>query len=262
MDNYGFVITKEGWSLFAKLIAGTANLDLLGVAFGKGRLPEGTNPATLEALISPVADGSTTGMTITKKTNDAGEITQVDVSFIAEYRSTCTNDNVTGVRAIDITEGVYINEYGVFAKDPDTQQPIMIYYATLGDYPQYVTSFSDGAVDVRRFPITIVLTSDLNVQVLYPQIAFMTYENTVDYVMNEAKPVIMAEVEDKISKHNVDTAAHLDLRFSVKNNKERIAYLEDFLMGEAKSFVQNFDSINDVSISSGIWNEAEQRLEF
>ena len=183
----GFTITKQGWRLLAKMLAG-ATLEITKVMVGSGKVPEGTNPSELTGLIQPVALATSTMPQVTDK----------QVSFIVEYRSDLNNG---------LTEGFWLNEFGVFAKDPDEgdrressetrsgeSEEIMLYYATMGDYPQYVAAYNGQAVDVRRYPVVIGLSESTIVQLGYPANAWVTSEELQAAINGLAADIIRGEV--------------------------------------------------------------------
>ena len=62
-----------------------------------------------------------------------------------------------------LENGFYLSELGVFARDKSGSE-VMIYYGSLGDYPQWVQPYTQGAVEVRRFPLAIGLSNTANVR--------------------------------------------------------------------------------------------------
>ena len=150
----GFTITAAGWRKLARMVAGDT-LHITRVAVGKGVLPEETNPADLTDLVNPVADAASTQQLVNG----------LEVSFIVEYR----NDMNGG-----LATGFWLTEFGVFVQDGDGE--IMLYYATLGDYPEYVSAYGSGRIDVRRYPVAIDLSKELKVELDYPPMAFLTHE--------------------------------------------------------------------------------------
>lgn len=109
----GFVITNKGLALLSKLHSGNT-LEITRVMVGEGKVPDDVNPRDLEDLVAPVAQATST------KPVTVGTTT----SFVVQYR----NDLNCGP-----DRDVNINEYGVFANDPDEGE-ILLYYANLGAY--------------------------------------------------------------------------------------------------------------------------------
>ena len=109
----GFAITQKGLALLAKLHSG-GTLEITRVMIGEGQVPEVGNLRDLEDLVAPVAQAAST------KPVTVGTTT----SFVVQYRN-----DLNGGLGRDIN----INEYGVFANDPDEGE-ILLYVANLGDY--------------------------------------------------------------------------------------------------------------------------------
>lgn len=155
----GFTITKQGWHLLAKLLAGD-KLEISKIMVGSGKVPEGVNPGEITELVRPVALATST----------VPQVADKQVSFIVEYR----NDLNGG-----LAEGFWLNEFGVYANDPDNGE-ILLYYATMGNYPQYVAAYNGQAVDVRRYPVVIALSECYNVELKPPAGAWVTFEELAE----------------------------------------------------------------------------------
>ena len=155
-DFYGFVVTRNGRELIAKLTAGQ-QLQLSKIMVGTGGVPDFGNPREMEDLSEPVALATSTEPVYDQNT----------VRMIVEYRSDLNGG---------LDHGFWLREFGVYAYDPDKGE-VMIYYGCLGIYPQYVSAYSPQGVDVRRFPVCIVIGEDLGVSVDYKCEAWMTAED-------------------------------------------------------------------------------------
>lgn len=241
-SNYGFVITAAGRELLATLLAGE-RLEITRVMVGEGRLGPDDNPANLTDLIAPVAQGTTTVPVVANNST----------SFVVEYRS-------------DLGGGLerpfWLNEFGVFALDKEGAE-IMLYYAALGDYPQYVSAYDSGAIDIRRFPVTIAVSTDAEVILGYPAEAFMTSEEIGEYVMSTLLPRLLEREEDLIKKHNADPQAHPDLIKSTNQISARVTKLEDMLNNDVtrNSYTVSFVDLEGVTVK-GVWNRSMSRIEF
>lgn len=155
----GFTITKQGWHLLAKLLAGD-KLEISKIMVGSGKVPEGVNPGEITELVRPVALATST----------VPQVEDKQVSFIVEYRSDLNGG---------LAEGFWLNEFGVYANDPDEGE-VLLYYATMGDYPQYVAAYNGQAVDVRRYPVVIALSECYNVELKPPAGAWVTFEELIE----------------------------------------------------------------------------------
>ncbi len=178
---YGFVITVAGRKLLAKRIAGE-ELEITRVMVGSGDVPEDTSPVYFTDLIQPMAQATST-LPVAKDNT---------VSFIVEYRSDLNGG---------LKQGFWIKEFGVFARDEENE--ILLYYATLGDFPQYVTAFQNGAVDIRRYPVTIAIADGVDVTIAYPALAFVTEEKLRELLEKEAIPYLERIIKNSTIQSNI-----------------------------------------------------------
>ena len=163
---------------------------------GKGELPQGQSPEQFTDLIEPVTQATST---IPVAQNGV-------ISFIVEYR----NDLNGGLQ-----EGFWLKEFGVFAQDGENE--ILLYYASLGEYPQYIEAYENGKVNIKKYPVAITvadgLKDDVNVTLEYAPVAFVTEQRMKEFVEIEALPYlegVLAESENGIlaeleKKANIET---------------------------------------------------------
>jgi hypothetical protein len=258
---YGFCITARGWQLLGNLIASaqqkneTPQVRFSRVGFGSGKIPEGTNPADMTDLLEFVANGSSTEPIVEVVRKADGDVEKTVISFVVEYRSDMNED---------VTESFWINEFSVFAIDTVSGEEVSLYRGDLGDYPQPVTPFAQGAIDVRRFPVSIVVTGELKVELLYPPLAFITAEDMHKYAISVCKPMFLDLARAYVdNEHNFSDKAHPDIRTHAISNETRIAELERLLTGNGgKAFFFDFYTLNGLNLEKGVWNTIEQRIEF
>ena len=166
---YGFVITEAGNQMLAKMVAGDT-LELSGVFMDLGTVEDKETARQLTAPLEPGPAGTSTVPTV--KGNQVG--------MIVQFRS----DLDGGLKA-----DKWIGGFGVYAKDPDTGDPVMIYYASLGNQKQPIAAYVEGtAPDVRNFPISIRVTSGVDATLTYPAGAWMTAEDVLEYFNDTIKP--------------------------------------------------------------------------
>ena len=143
----GFTIPQKGLALLAKLHSGST-LEITRVMIGEGQVPEVGNLRDLEDLVAPVAQAAST------KPVTVGTTT----SFVVQYR----NDLNGG-----LGRDVNINEYGVFANDPDDGE-ILLYYANLGAYYEPVPARGPNEpVTAREYPVAIGVAEGVDVVLGY-----------------------------------------------------------------------------------------------
>jgi hypothetical protein len=194
---YGFVITEAGNQLLAKMVAGQT-LKLSGVFMDLGTVEDKETARQLIAPMEPGPAGTSTVPTV--KGNQVG--------MIVQFRS----DLDGGLK-----EDKWIGGFGVYAEDPDTGDPVMIYYASLGHQRQPIAAYVEGtAPDVRNFPISIRVTSGVDAALTYPAGAWMTAEDVLVYFNETIKPQLEASLAGLIKAHNDDENAHPDMAEAVE----------------------------------------------
>lgn len=245
MDYYGFTVTDKGRNLIAKLIAGDT-MQITRVVFGAGRIPEGANPRKVENLYEPIAEG----------TGSKPVVVGGVASMTLEYRSDLNGG---------LTTGFWLREFGIYANDPE-QGEVLIYYATLGEYPQWVSPYTPDTstgIDVRRFPISIAIGEDRGITVAYDTELWMTAEDVYNYFTTVLMPIVDARVDEKIAIHNADTKAHPPLQRLIDALSGRVNLLElQFNTSvTGNPFLVTFENLDAVTLS-GTWNESLARVEF
>ena len=144
---YGFVITEAGNSLLASMVAGQT-LTITKAVMGEGTADNAEAARQLTNLITPGPEATSTTPTVDGNS----------VNMIVEYRSDLNGG---------LQEGFWIGEFGIFGKVGDGAET-MIGYGSLGDAKQYVSAYVSGtAPDVRRYPISITVTTGIQVCLLY-----------------------------------------------------------------------------------------------
>ncbi len=156
----GFAVTSAGRNLFAKLASTARPLNFSRAVFGTGKMPEGsaeTDLLTMTALVEPLAEGTYTTPVYKNDT----------VSMVLEFRSDLNGG---------LEKTVWLNEFGLFASDPDGGE-VLVCYGNLGDCPDSVLAFRDGANTVRDYPITLIIGAVPDVHISAPAGAFLTSED-------------------------------------------------------------------------------------
>lgn len=243
MYGYGCTTTKRGRALIAKILAEKMPLTLTRTMVGSGTCPEGLFPGELQDLVEPVAaatsnepmyDGDTVHMTV-------------------EYRSDLNGG---------LDHGFWIREFGVFARDLDGEE-VLLYYGTLGDYPQWVSAYSNTGIDTRRFPISITVGEGAVVVIDYSPEAFMTAEDVSQYCVVVMLPQFLAEAQKLIDAHNADPEAHPAIQNLSAALDSRLSLLELMYNTDVSGnpFTVTFESLAGL-VATGVWNAAQKRLEF
>lgn len=239
----GFAITQKGLALLAKLHSGST-LEITRVMIGEGQVPDGGSLRDLEDLVAPVAQATST------KPVTVGTTT----SFVVQYRN-----DLDGGLGRDIN----INEYGVFANDPDEGE-IMLYYANLGDYYEPVPARGPNEpVTAREYPVSIGVSEGVNVVLGYMASAYMTAEDVEAYCTAVLLPRLLEEAQTLIDNHNADPEAHPHLRGLISGIDSRLSLLELMYNTDVSGnpFTVTFESLEGTAVT-GVWNRPQARIEF
>lgn len=239
---YGFIIPAKGMELLTGLLAGDT-LTITRCMVGTGQVPAETQPTALTDLVQPIAQATSTQPLVHGQ--------QVD--FTIEYR----NDLQGGLES-----GFYLREFGVFARAKDGAD-VMIYYGNLGDYPQWVQPYTQGAVEVRRFPVAIGVSNAPTVILEYNADAFMTAEDVSAYCTTVILPQFLDEARRLIAQHNTDKAAHPSILGTIDQFDSRLSLIELQYGTDVNGnpFRVTFENLDEVDVQ-GVWNQPQARVEF
>lgn len=243
MSYYGCTPTLKGRALIAKVLSTKTPLTITRIMVGAGTPADGVNPAELLDLIEPIAAGTSTTPTYDGDT----------VHMTIEYRSDLNGG---------LENGFWLDEFAVYAEDPDEGE-IMLYYGTLGDYPQWVSAYSDSGVDVRRYPISITVGEDATIIIDFSPEAFMTSEDVAEYCMITMLPHFLVEAQKLIDTHNALQNAHPPIKNLISDLDSRLSLLELLYNTDVSGnpFTVTFESLNGLTVT-GAWNTAQKRIEF
>ena len=240
---YGCTITRRGRNLITKIMAEKMPLTLTRTMDGSGTCPEGMFPGDLEDLVEPVAAA----------TSNEPMYDEDTVHMTVEYRSDLNGG---------LDHGFWIREFGVYARDLDGEE-VLLYYGTLGGYPQWVSAYSKNGVDTRRFPISITVGEGATVIIDYSPEAFMTAEDVHEYCTVVLLPQFLVEAQKLIDAHNADPEAHPFLQNLNAAMDSRLSLLELMYNTDVSGnpFTVTFDSLTGLVVT-GVWNTTQKRIEF
>ncbi|MFR0871283.1 MAG: phage tail protein [Oscillospiraceae bacterium] len=129
----GSITTNKGIALIGKLLAQKGALQITRVAVGDGTPP--ASPATLNALVHELKNAT---------------IESVDNPKNGEAKIVVT------VSSIGVTQGFFVKEIGVFAKDTDGKE-ILYAYAGFSDNPQWIRPEGTAITNVATYDINTII---------------------------------------------------------------------------------------------------------
>lgn len=149
--------TTRGRAVIAACMHLEQPVKITRVAFGRGTVPEGTELADVHELLDYVSDG-----TIASRSH-------ADDRFVLTIRY--ANNEHPDVKMF------YLSEFMVYTEDPETGEEADLLYGTMGDYRQPVPAYSSAYPHSEfNFPLTIIISNELNVSVSAPAGLF-TYDD-------------------------------------------------------------------------------------
>ncbi len=133
----GMLLTNKGRNLLAKALTGK-NLLFTRAYCGDGFLLQGQDPTTLNALISPKRE--------------------LPIQSMNTLQGIGTCEVVVEMSNKGLSTGFFVREYGIFARDPDTQEEILYAYRNSGDNSGYLEG--DNGIDIINYTLSIVTVID------------------------------------------------------------------------------------------------------
>ena len=257
---YKTSITTRGLLLLGELVAAASStgqmpvLQFSRVKFGEGTLAEGENPETLDDVIAYVADGTSTKPMVEPSYNEDGSVEQVTVSFVVEYAS-----HKNGADEID--RPFSLSEFAVMTFDLDTGEEFAFLRGDLVNCPMLITPFCRGALDIRQFQVSIVITRELEVCISFVPLNWLSAQDMYDYVEHYDGTVIQPWTDGRIERHNVDPESH-DLANRFQSLRNMIDKIMEMFNGQGSApFYWDTGIENGWEIEKGVINLAEGRVE-
>lgn len=141
MAIYGYAITSKGSNLLSKLMASGASLEPTRCQFGSGRSTATSVSGLVSqtALITPIGNGEM----------DAPIYSSGQFFVNIQYRNSLNGG---------ISSNTNLNEYGIFANDPDDGE-ILFIYGSLGDTPEILLPYNGSIAITRKFQICATVGS-------------------------------------------------------------------------------------------------------
>lgn len=245
-ESYGYscTTTKRGRALIAKIMAEKMPLTLTRTMVGSGTCPEGLFPGELQDLVEPVAAA----------TSNEPMYDEDTVHMTIEYRSDLNGG---------LDHGFWIREFGVFAKDPEDNSDVMIFYGTLAEYGQWVSAYTTGGIDIREYDIAITVGEGATVLLDYSPEAFVTSEDVVELCTTTLLPQFLVKAQELITAHNSDPDAHPAIQGLVSGMDARLSLLELMYNTDVSGnpFTVTFESLTGLTVT-GVHNTTQKRIEF
>ncbi len=169
----------KGIALIAKVLAGRCKMHYTRVAAGKGTIPDGMTPKTMEAPPDYVMDAM-----ISAITNPVDGECQVTVQL----------------NSANVEAGFYVTSLLLYAEDPDEGE-VPFTYLVLESEPEWIRPSSSIVGKLATFDI-IAAVGDVD---------------TVTATIDQNSLATAAAVARMIGEHNSDLTAHADIRWALEH---------------------------------------------
>lgn len=164
--NFEYKMTTHGRAVMAACMDLEEPFKITRVAFGSGRVAEGTELADVHELIRYVSDGA-----VTDRYHE-GDRLRLTIQY--------ANSEHPGVKMFMLSELI------VYVRDPDTGEDTDLLYGTLGDYCQPVPAYSPSyPPSVFNFPLDLIISGDLSVSVSAPA-GLVTHDELIQLLNSRA----------------------------------------------------------------------------
>lgn len=235
MPNWAnLMLTKKGKALQAKAVAGEL-LTITKMKLGSGTIPDGVSPEDLNDLIQPK---QILGLTAIEAKGN-----------LAKIQSLITN--------VDLSEGYYIRECGVFAQDPDEGE---IMYAIMTDTsPDFLPPIGGSVVISEEFSINIAMENVSHITAIIDPDGLVTVtnarkiaadaveaHNTAESVHSE-NIASQEEAEAQTNQNNIKFMTPLRVWDAIKKFAAAAVFT-----GIVKTIAPNIDSDDD-SVPTTSW---------
>lgn len=182
----GMILTNQGRNLLAKALIGKELL-FTRAYVGDGTLRSGQDPASLTALISP------------KK--------ELPIQSMNVLNSVGTAEVVLEMSNKNLATGFFVREYGLFARDPDTQREVLYSYCNKGSEAGYLEG--DNGTDQIDYSLSLVTVVD-------------QAPNVTAYITNTNQYVTISRMEQRVMDLYAPYAAPAGFWSFTANDSERI----------------------------------------
>ena len=130
-------VTDAGTVVLNKVMAQHGTLLFVRADVGSGLETDPADCRALTALVDKVTEAQYIGSSM------SGGQAKISVQF----------------RNTGLSEGFYIKELGLFAQDPETEQPVLYCYVSFGDTPEWIAAASTATY--TRMVVTGLSIADL-----------------------------------------------------------------------------------------------------
>lgn len=240
-------ITLAGNYALARAIAG-GKLNFTKIVLGDGEIPDTTPIKEIEGVISP------------KATIDIAKL-KVNDDRTAIVGGTYTNN--------ETSTGFYWRELGLYAEDPDSSVGEILYcYGNAGSLAEWIPPSGSQTTIEKSIDILTYIGDAANVSIYIAADAYTTIEQYETYKAialgaQAAANTASGEATAALMRATSAESTVASLANTVADNKSKVTTLWDAVFSEVTSnpFTLTFADLDGITLKSGVWNTANQRIE-
>jgi len=240
-------ITTDGLRVLARGQTGS-NILFTKIVLGDGFLTEGQQIRDLTNVVHQVVE-----LDITKCTVNSNGKAVIGGTF----------DNR------EVSAGFYFRELALFAADPDNVGSEVLYcYGNAGNLAEFIPAGGGTTIVEKTIDIVAAIGSSENVSAVIDTDAWATIAQVNDALAKSQQALNAAEsavedAEDAVESATAAVNAIPPIQAQTDYNTGRIQTLWDAIFSDITTnpFIVTFSDLVGITLTSGVWNQANQRLE-
>ena len=240
-------VTAQGILAAAKSLSGK-HLVFTKIVMGDGFLSEGQTVETLDKVISP----------------------KVTVDIVRKSVQSANTAILGGVFTNQgLEDGFYWRELGLYAEDPDEDVgEILFSYGNAGELAEYIPADGGNTVIEKNIDVLTYVGNAANVSIYIAPDAYPTKADFDELAQKVAAGIATAEEAKSIAMEarnfgqlaldRVDEFGRI-----LDGNTSKVQTLWDAVFSEvvANPFLIDFNDLDGIKLTSGVWNADRARLE-
>ncbi len=237
------IITSGGEALAARLVGGSAS-------------------ARFTRICASSADYSDRGPEVLKELSELSEIRQSAAVSGTRRSDASTVEIFAAMDNTELKEGYYARTLGLYAEDQDKNE---ILFAVCADSqsPFYMPPYAGATVSGVSYKLRVKVSRSEQIEIGASAEVFATALQLDEAVTRINDRIDALSFTEEINEHNENAASHPKMVERLDDVEGRLELAEIAISGEitANPFAATFGSLSGIAVD-GIWNTANQRLEF
>lgn len=237
------IITSMGEALAARLVGGFASARFTRICASSADYSD-RKPGVLKEL---------SGLPEIRQSAAVSGTRRLDASSVEIFAAL---DNT------ELKEGYYTRTLGLYAEDQDKNE-ILFAVCTDPESPFYMPPYAGATVSGISYKLRVKVSCSERIEIGASEEVYATALQLDEAVTRINDRIDALSFTEEINEHNENSASHPKLVERLDDIGRRLELAEIAISGEitANPFAVTFGSL-DGTISDGVWNSADNRLEF